>query len=80
MKFSNFFAQYFCSYEKIETITFLNSIIVKNRFLENYVYHFKIKKYVLNIFQRTTEKNIKREKIVLKNLKKIHRDYLYMVL
>ena len=30
MKFSNFSVQYFCSYKKIKTITFLNSIIFKN--------------------------------------------------
>ena len=47
MKFSNFFAEYFCSYKKIKTITFLSSIIFKNRFIENYAYHFKIKQYVL---------------------------------
>ena len=46
-KISNFSVEYFCSYKKIKTITFLNSIIFKNRFLENYAYHFKIKKYVL---------------------------------
>ena len=62
MEFSNFFAEYFCSYIKIKTITFLNSIIFKNRFFENYAYYFKIKKYVLNIFQqRTKKKYIKRE-------------------
>ena len=57
MKFSNFFAEYFCSYKKIKTITFLNSIF-KNRFLENYAYHFKIKKYVINIFQQRTKEKI----------------------
>ena len=62
MKFSNFFAEYFRSYEKIKTITFLNSIIFKNRFLENYAYHFKIKKYVLNIFQQRTEKKLNEKK------------------
>ena len=61
MKFSNFFAEYFCSHKKIKTITFLNSIIFKNRFLENSAYHCKIKKYVLNIFQQRTKKKIKRE-------------------
>ena len=54
MKFSNFFAEYFCGYEKIKTITFLNWIIFKNRSLENYAY--AIKKYVLNIFQQRTKK------------------------
>ena len=62
MKFSNFFAEYFYSYKKIKTITFLNSIIFKNRFLENYAYHFKIKKYVLNILQQRKKKKIKRKK------------------
>ena len=58
MKFSNFFAEYLCSYKKIKTITFLKSIIFRKRFLENYAYHFKIKKYVLNIFQQRTKKKI----------------------
>ena len=62
MKFSNFFAEYFCSYKKINTITFFNSIIFKNIFLESYAYHIKIKKYVLNIFQQRMKKKIKREK------------------
>ena len=62
MKFSNFSIEYFCSYKKIKTITFFNSIIFKNGFLENYAYHFKIKKYVLNIFQQRTKKKIKPEK------------------
>ena len=57
MEFSNFLAEYFCSYKKIKTITFLNSTIFKNRFLENYAYHFKIKKKnALNIFQQRTKK------------------------
>ena len=62
MKFSNFFAEYFYSYKKIKTITFLNSIIFKNRFLENYAYHFKIKKYVLNILQQRTKKKLNAKK------------------
>ena len=62
MKFSKIFAEYFCSYKKIKTITFLNSIIFKNRFLENYAYHIKIKKYVLNIFHQRTKKNILKAK------------------
>ena len=56
MKYSNFFAEYLCSYKKIKTITFLNLIIFKNRFSQNYAYHFKIKKYVLNTFQQRTKK------------------------
>ena len=52
MKFSNFSVGYFCSYKKSKTIPFLNSIIFKNRFLENYAYHIKIKQYVSNIFQQ----------------------------
>ena len=45
-----FFRWILLQLQKIKTITFLNSIIFKNRFLENYAYYFKIKKYVLNIF------------------------------
>ena len=56
MKFLKFFAECFCSYKKIKTITFLNSIIFKNRFLENYAYHFEIQKYILNIYQHRTKK------------------------
>ena len=48
--------------KKIKTITFLNSIIFKNRFLENYAYHIEIKKYVPNIFQQRKKKYIKRKK------------------
>ena len=54
MEFSNFSVEYFCSYEKITTITFLNSIIFKNRFLKNYAYHIEIK--YTNIFQQKTKK------------------------
>ena len=64
MKFSNFSVQYFCSYKKTKTITLLNSIIFKNRFLENYACHIEIKKYVSNIFQQRTKKKIKRKKNV----------------
>ena len=56
MEFSNFSVEYFCSYKNIKTITFLNSINFKNRFLENYAYHIEIKKYVSNIFQQKTKK------------------------
>ena len=63
MTFSNFFAEYFCSYKQFKSITFLNKTIFKKKFLENYAYHIKIKKYVLNIFQRRTEKkDIEHEK------------------
>ena len=56
MKFLNFFDEYFCSYKKIETITFLNSMIFKNRYLENYAYHFKIKKIRIKYFSTKNEK------------------------
>ena len=56
MKFSNFFAEYFCSYNKIKTITFLNSIIFKHRFLENYAYHIEIKKLRIKYFSTKNEK------------------------
>ena len=56
MEFSNFLAEYFCSYKKIKTITFLNSTIFKNRFLENFAYHFKIKKKRIKYFSTKNEK------------------------
>ena len=60
----HFILKSFCSNKIINTITFLNSIIFKNRFIENYAYHFRIKKYVLNIFQeRTKEKKLNAKKI-----------------
>ena len=62
MKFSNFSVEYFCELKKIKTITFLNSIIFKNRFLESYAYHIGMKKYVSNIFQLRTKKKKKKIK------------------
>ena len=40
----------------------MNSIIFKNRFHENDAYHIEIKKYVSNICQQRTKKDIKRKK------------------
>ena len=68
MEFFNFFVEYFCSYKKIKTITFLNSIIFKNKFLKNYAYHFKNKKYVLNIFQQRMKKKLSAKKNLGLNL------------
>ena len=64
MKFSNFSVEYFCSYKKIKIITFLYSIIFKNRFLENYAYHIEIKKHVSNIFKQRRKKNLGRKSSV----------------
>ena len=55
MKFSKFSVEFFCSYKKIKTITFLNSIIFKNRFLENHAYHIE-KKMRIKYFSTKNEK------------------------
>ena len=41
---------------KIKTITFLNSILFKNRFLENYAYHIEIKNTYQIFFNKEQKK------------------------
>ena len=62
MKFSKFSVEYFCSYKKIKTNTFLNSIIFKNRFLENYAYHIEINNTYQIFFNKERKKKYQTQK------------------